>query len=103
MEVAGRSAPRGGRHGAPPPLRPAQHRLRRVARKRGVRLDFLPEGFERRRLNTTEVEGLHHQLLWRVEWRLPLADAVVADAKYGPVWGDLVYGQVCEDLVYGPV
>ncbi|XP_043226309.1 box C/D snoRNA protein 1-like [Amphibalanus amphitrite] len=82
VEVAGRTAPRCGRHGAPPPLRPALHRLRRLAKKRGVRLDFLPESFERRRQNTTEVDpGGQQRLLWRVEWRLPLADAVVTDDK----------------------
>ena len=81
MEVVGRTAPRSGRHGSAPPLRPAQYRLRRAAKKRGVRLDFLPEGFERRRANTTELEGASQRLLWRVEWRLPLADVVLTDDR----------------------
>ncbi|XP_037081620.1 box C/D snoRNA protein 1-like [Pollicipes pollicipes] len=49
--------------------------------RRGVRLDFLPEGFGRRLENTSQLEADTGCLLWRVEWRLPLADAVRTDDR----------------------
>jgi len=76
-DVAKRSKPPAPRPELPAHLQALVHQ----ARRRGVQLHLLAPGMERRRSNTSRLDGRQQLLLWRVEWAFPAAQCRVANAR----------------------
>ncbi|KAK9497393.1 hypothetical protein O3M35_004723 [Rhynocoris fuscipes] len=57
-------------------------KLKKAARGRGIKLEFLPHKFTRHRENTTFLNWKTDELFWKIQWIFPEADNyTVSDSK----------------------